>query len=68
MIAIMVVLVGLTPLTANAGNTLPADTAAMPQTGPTATPEDPIWLAFSAARSALEEKINQDLTYVMKLS
>lgn len=47
-----VLLVGMTPLAVSA------------QGGPTATPEDPIWLAFSAARAALEEKINQDLTFV----
>lgn len=45
---------------------LPLPVAAAPgaQGGPTATPEDPAWLAFAAARDALEEKINQDLTFV----
>jgi hypothetical protein len=54
--AILIVLVGLTPLAANASNP--------DQGGPTATPEDPVWLAFSAARAALEEKTGQDLTWV----
>lgn len=66
MIAIVIMLVGLTPLAASAGNTLPGDQAALPQGAPTATPEDPIWLAFSAARAALEEEINQDLTFVRR--
>lgn len=34
------------------------------QTVPTATPSDPLWLAFAAARDALEEKYNVDLTIV----
>jgi hypothetical protein len=53
---IAALLIGLTPLVANAGN--------LAQGGPTATPEDPTWLAFAAARDALEEKIKADLTYV----
>lgn len=65
-IAIAIMLVGLTPFVASAGNTLPADNALAPQGAPTATPEDPIWLAFSAARAALEEEINEDLTIVQK--
>lgn len=56
-LAALILIVGLTPLVASAGN--PA------QGGPTATPEDPIWLAFATARAALEEKTGQDLTYVM---
>lgn len=61
-LAVLIMLVGLTPLAANAGTALPADNPA--QGGPTATPEDPVWLAFSAARAALEEKTGQDLTWV----
>ena len=61
---IVMILVGLTPLVASAGNTLPSSNTGLPQGGPTATPEDPAWLAFSAARDALEEKIKDDLTYV----
>ncbi|MCS7072389.1 MAG: hypothetical protein NZM00_12860, partial [Anaerolinea sp.] len=34
------------------------------QTGPTPTPQDQLWLAFSAARDAIEEKFNVDLTFV----
>ncbi len=34
------------------------------QTVPTATPSDRLWLAFAAARDALEEKFNVDLTIV----
>lgn len=34
------------------------------QTGPTPTPQDQLWLAFSATRDALEEKFNVDLTIV----
>ncbi|MEP7293180.1 MAG: hypothetical protein ABI835_15460, partial [Chloroflexota bacterium] len=34
------------------------------QTVPTATPTDPMWLAYSAARDAVEEKFNVDLTIV----
>ena len=43
MMAILIMLVGLTPLAANASNP--------DQGGPTATPEDPVWLAFSATSS-----------------
>jgi hypothetical protein len=53
---IAALVLGLTPFVANAGN--------LAQGGPTATPEDPTWLAFAAARDALEEKIKADLTYV----
>jgi hypothetical protein len=45
-------LIALNPLVATA------------QGGPTPTPSDPAWLAFTAARDALEEKIGQDLTFV----
>jgi len=34
--------------------------------GPTPTPQDQLWLAFSAARDALEEKFNVDLTLVRR--
>jgi hypothetical protein len=34
--------------------------------GPTPTPTDRLWLAFSAARSAIEEKFNEDLTIVRR--
>lgn len=34
------------------------------QQPPTATPNDPIWLAFDAARTALEEKLQQEIRYV----
>lgn len=33
---------------------------------PTPTPTDPLWLAFSAAREAIEEERSIDLTYVTK--
>jgi hypothetical protein len=62
--AALIVLVGLTPLVASAGSAAPANTASLPQSGPTATPNDPIWLAFTAARAALEEKTGEDLTFV----
>lgn len=64
LIATAITLVGLTPLVASAGSTLPGDGFAAPQTGPTPTPEDPGWLAFAAARAALEEATGQDLTWV----
>jgi hypothetical protein len=54
-IAALIVVVALTPLVASAGN---------PAQGPSATPNDPIWLAFVVARAALEEKTGQDLTFV----
>ncbi|RPI97604.1 MAG: hypothetical protein EHM39_09225 [Chloroflexi bacterium] len=60
-VAALIVLVGLTPLVASAGS--PAQDG-----GPTATPEDPVWLAFAAARAALEEKTGQDLTFVQRWS
>ena len=34
--------------------------------GPTPTPNDPIWLAFSAARAALEDKLERNIQYVQK--
>ncbi len=64
-IAALIVLVGLTPFAANAGST-PAGQLESAQQEPTTTPEDPTWLAFVAARAALEEKINADLTYVKR--
>lgn len=39
-------------------------TSTQAQTGPTATPTDPLWRAFSSTRDALEEKFNVDLTIV----
>jgi len=32
--------------------------------GPTATPDSPEWLAFSAARTALEDKLQQEIRFV----
>jgi hypothetical protein len=64
MIAALIVIVGLTPLAASAGNIPSGEGAGAAQTAPTATPNDPIWLAFVAARAALEEKTGQDLTFV----
>jgi hypothetical protein len=63
-LAALIVLVGLAPLVASAGSATPADNLAQGQQ--TATPEDPIWLAFVAARAALEEKTGQDLTWVSR--
>ena len=40
----------LTPFVASAGNTLPT-AKQLAQAEPSATPEDPVWLAFSAARA-----------------
>src|SRR5215211_7714677 len=34
------------------------------QTSPTATPSDPLWMAYSNSRDALEDKYNVDLTIV----
>src|SRR3954447_14423938 len=34
------------------------------QTQPTATPSDPLWIAFSKTRDALENKFHTDLTIV----
>src|SRR4051812_408460 len=34
------------------------------QTVPTATPSDPLWIAFSKVRDALESKFHTDLTIV----
>ncbi len=67
-IVIIIMLAGLTPFAVSASNTEPAGRASLPQADPTATPEDPIWMAFNAARNALENKINQDLTYVRRWS
>ena len=63
LIAVVIMLVGLTPLAVSA-SPISGDWAVRAQGGPTPTPEDPAWLAFSAARDALEEKTNADLTYV----
>ena len=38
------------------------------QSGPTATPTDRLWLAFSAARGAVEEKFNVDLAIIQRWS
>lgn len=66
-LAVVIVLVGLTPLAANASEFAPGDSDALYQgSGPTATPDDPIWLAFVAARAALEEKVGGDFTYVRR--
>ncbi len=61
----ILIMVGLTPLAAGASTTLPANNASQ-QEGPTATPDDPIWLAFGAARAALEEQTGEDLTFVRR--
>jgi len=66
LLATVIMLIGLTPLAASASGTAPAGPSSAPQTGPTPTPTDPGWLAFAAARAALEEKTGQDLTYVMQ--
>lgn len=63
-IAVAIVLIGLAPLVASAGSPISVENRALAE--PTATPEDPIWLAFAAARAALEEKTGQDLTWVSK--
>jgi hypothetical protein len=68
MIAALVVLVGLTPLAVDAGIGPSTGPAVVAQEGPTATPTDPGWVAFSAARAALEEKTGEDLTYVRQWS
>lgn len=39
-------------------------TSTQAQTGPTATPTDPLWRAFSSSRDALEEKFSVDMTIV----
>ncbi len=62
---VLILMVGLTPLAAGASTTLPAADGPQ-QEGPTATPDDPIWLAFVAARAALEEKTGEDLTFVRR--
>jgi hypothetical protein len=43
--------------------TLPIATVSA-QTAPTATPTDPIWLGFSAARTAIQDEKKVDLTIV----
>ncbi|MBN1202291.1 MAG: hypothetical protein JXJ20_10585 [Anaerolineae bacterium] len=64
LIAALIVLVGLAPLIASTGYDVGGAHNALAQAGPSATPEDPAWLSFVAARTALEEKINDDLTWV----
>ncbi len=66
LIAAAIALVGLTPLTVSAGSVMTGDRQVAPQSGPTPTPEDPGWLAFVAARAALEEATGQDLTWVQQ--
>jgi hypothetical protein len=68
LLASVIVLTGLTPLAASASTTAPAGPSSAPQAGPTPTPTDPGWLAFAAARAALEEKTGQDLTWVRQWS
>ncbi len=46
--------------------TLPARPTEAQGVAPTATPNDPIWLAFSAARDAIQEEENVDLTIVTR--
>lgn len=53
LLLVFVALVSMTPVTLTEA-----------QTGPTATPNDPLWRAFAATRDALEEKFNADLTIV----
>jgi hypothetical protein len=48
--------------------TLPSVSPVMAQTGPTPTPSDPIWLAFSAVRDAIEEEKSVDLFLVRNYS
>ncbi|WP_162910052.1 hypothetical protein [Aggregatilinea lenta] len=62
----LVLALGLTPLAVSAGTLPPADSASPAQGGPTPTPTDPTWIAFSAARDALEQDIHQDLTFVQQ--
>lgn len=51
------------PMVANANTSTP-ERASNAQGGPTATPNDPTWLGFAAARDALSKKINQRITLV----
>lgn len=64
-IAGLIVVIGLTPYVASAGTQAPA-AAGVAQQDPTATPNDPVWLAFVAARAALEDKVGGDFTYVQR--
>lgn len=41
-----------------------ATPAPAPAGGPTATPDTPDWLAFDAARTALEDELQQEITFV----
>ncbi len=63
-IAALLLLAGVAPIVANADSTSPDAAESPAQEGPTATPTDPAWLAFAAARAALEEKTGEDLTFV----
>jgi hypothetical protein len=65
-IAALIVLAGLVPLATQGSGSLSGSHVAFAQTGPTPTPDDPVWLAFVAARAALEEETGQDLTYVRR--
>lgn len=67
LIALVIVIVGLTPLTVGASTTTPgANSDAAQDGGPTPTPQDPAWVAFTVARDALEDEIGQDLTFVRR--
>ncbi|MBN2303931.1 MAG: hypothetical protein JXQ72_05615 [Anaerolineae bacterium] len=63
-IAALIAIVGITPLAVSAGDTLPTSNVGPYQGGSTPTPEDPVWLAFVAARTALEDEVGGDFTYV----
>ena len=45
---------------------LPTTAVTLAQTAPTATPNDPIWRGFSAARDAIQKARKVDLTLVSK--
>jgi hypothetical protein len=60
---VAVALIVLAPVVASANST-PTERAVAAQGGPSATPNDPTWLGFAAARDALSEKINQRITLV----
>jgi len=57
-------ILALTPLVATAAPLQPGTFEVQQQGGPTPTPQDPVWLAFAAARAALEDKVGGDFTYV----
>jgi len=46
--------------------TVTAPVLAQSETGPTPTPNDPLWRAFNAARAAVEEERNVDLSLVQR--